>query len=75
MSDAAGYRVDPLSGEVVYIVADRQDRPNLPSTDCPFCPGGLEAPEPYDVRSFANRWPPFPGGKAEIVLDDGIGRQ
>jgi UDPglucose--hexose-1-phosphate uridylyltransferase len=70
----AGYRVDPLSGEVVYIVAGRQARPNLPSTDCPFCPGGLEAPEHYDVRSFPNRWPPFPGGPsspggaAEIVL-------
>ncbi len=44
MSDAPpGYRVDPLSGEVVYIVADRQTRPNRPVTDCPFCPGGTRS--------------------------------
>ena len=64
----AGYRVDDLSGELVYIVANRQDRPNLPTAGCPFCPGGIEAPEPYEVRSFPNRWPPFPDDRAEIVL-------
>jgi UDPglucose--hexose-1-phosphate uridylyltransferase len=63
-----GYRIDPLGGDVVYVVAGRQTRPNLPSSACPFCPGGLEAPEPYDVRWFPNRWPPFSDGKAEIVL-------
>ena len=62
----------------------RQDRPHLPDDDCPFCVGGLEAPEPYTVRAFTNRWPPLtPGppldaaaglaarparGAAEIVL-------
>jgi UDPglucose--hexose-1-phosphate uridylyltransferase len=49
-------------------VAGRQARPNLPDDGCPFCPGGLEAPEPYDVRWFANRWPALPGGRSEIVL-------
>lgn len=63
-----GYRVDPLTGDLVYVVAERQNRPNLPAGECPFCPGGLEAPEPYDVRSFENRWPPFPDGRCEIVL-------
>ncbi|MCL4291650.1 MAG: hypothetical protein KJ056_01265, partial [Acidimicrobiia bacterium] len=43
-------RLDPLTGEWVAIVARRQDRPNLPSGGCPFCVGGLEAPEPYTVR-------------------------
>lgn len=61
-------RVDPLTGDRAWIVASRQARPNLPSTGCPFCPGGLEAPEPYDVRWFPNRWPPFPDERAEIVL-------
>ena len=65
MSDV---RVDPLTGEVVVIVGARQGRPNLPSSDCPFCPGGIEAPEPYDVRWFVNRWPPLPGERGEIVL-------
>jgi len=62
------YRVDPLTGDVTYIVAARQGRPNLPSAGCPFCPGGIEAPEHYDVFSFPNRWPPIPGGRSEVVL-------
>jgi UDPglucose--hexose-1-phosphate uridylyltransferase len=71
------FRVDPLTGERVAIVASRQARPNLASDagvsaldGCPFCVGGLEAPEPYTVRAFENRWPPFreEEGAAEIVL-------
>lgn len=62
-------RTDPLTGEQVRIVAGRQDRPNQPPTDqCPFCVGGLEAPEPYAVRAFPNRWPPMPDERCEIVL-------
>ena len=61
-------RVDPLTGEMVVVVGARQGRPNLPSSDCPFCPGGLEAPEPYEVRWFVNRWPPLPDERGEIVL-------
>lgn len=61
-------RLDPLTREWVAIVADRQARPNLApeSSDaqaCPFCVGGLEAPEPYTVRAFENRWPPFTAGE------------
>lgn len=62
------YRTDPLTGEVTYIVAARQGRPNLPLVRCPFCPGGIEAPDHYDVFSFPNRWPPIPGGRSEVVL-------
>src|SRR3954463_220551 len=61
-------RVDPLTGDVTHIVARRQGRPNLPRKGCPFCPGGLEAPEPYDVRWFENRWPAMEGGRCEILL-------
>jgi UDPglucose--hexose-1-phosphate uridylyltransferase len=66
-------RLDPLTGEWVAIVAGRQTRPNLAGSadaGCPFCVGGLEAPEPYTVRAFENRWPPFRGeeGAAEVVL-------
>ena len=50
------------------IVGSRQGRPNLPETGCPFCPGGTEAPEPYDVRWFPNRWPAMPDGRCEVVL-------
>jgi UDPglucose--hexose-1-phosphate uridylyltransferase len=61
-------RIDPVLGTVVHVVGTRQARPNLPSTGCPFCVGGLEAPEPYDVKSFPNRWPAMPGGRCEVVL-------
>ena len=76
-------RFDALTGEWVNIVAHRQTRPNLPTEGCPFCVGGLEAPEPYDVRWFPNRWPALapgdplaiPAGAAEAAgrnADDAI---
>ena len=61
-------RVDPLTGDPTVIVARRQGRPNLPDDGCPFCVGGREAPEPYDVLAFPNRWPPLPDGRAEVVM-------
>jgi UDPglucose--hexose-1-phosphate uridylyltransferase len=61
-------RIDPHSGARVHIVAARQHRPNLPSSDCPFCVGGLESPKPYEVKSFANRWPALETGACEVVL-------
>lgn len=61
-------RFDPHSSTRVHIVAARQHRPNLPSTECPFCVGGLESSEPYDVKSFANRWPALQTGACEVVL-------
>lgn len=61
-------RFDPLTREWVNIVGSRQSRPNLPTTECPFCIGGLEAPDPYDVRWFANRWPALaPGDPLDLV--------
>jgi UDPglucose--hexose-1-phosphate uridylyltransferase len=69
-------RLDPLTREWVAIVADRQGRPNLAPgptgpDGCPFCVGGLEAPEPYTVRAFENRWPPFAPG-APIDADGAL---
>jgi UDPglucose--hexose-1-phosphate uridylyltransferase len=61
-------RRDPLTGQLSIIVDRRQTRPNQPVDGCPFCPGGIDAPDPYDVRCFANRWPPLPDGRAEVVL-------
>jgi UDPglucose--hexose-1-phosphate uridylyltransferase len=60
--------VDPLSGAVTFVVGSRQARPNLPDEVCPFCPGGIEAPEPYEVRWFPNRWPAMPDERCEVVL-------
>ena len=67
---AGELRLDALTGEWVNIVGHRQGRPNLPGTDCPFCVGGLEAPDPYDVRWFPNRWPALAPG-APIDFGDG----
>jgi UDPglucose--hexose-1-phosphate uridylyltransferase len=64
----ADLRIDPLTGANVVVTPWRQQRPNLPGGQCPFCPGGLEAPTPYDVRHFANRWPALPDGRHEVVL-------
>jgi UDPglucose--hexose-1-phosphate uridylyltransferase len=61
-------RLDSLTGEWVGIAGDRQARPNLPADECPFCVGGLEAPEPYVVKAFPNRWPMFRPGE-QVVLD------
>lgn len=61
-------RTDPWLGTVVHVVASRQHRPNLPSESCPFCVGGIEAPEPYTVKVIPNRWPPMPDGRCEVVL-------
>ncbi len=61
-------RIDELTRRPTVIVGSRQKRPNLPSGQCPFCPGGLEAPEPYDVKWFPNRWPAMPDERCEMVL-------
>jgi len=67
MSDA-DLRIDPLTGACVIVTPWRQQRPNLPEGSCPFCPGGLEAPGPYDVVPIPNRWPALPGGRHEVIL-------
>ena len=61
-------RVDPWLGTLVHVVASRQNRPNLPSAECPFCVGGLEASEPYVVKTIPNRWPPMPDSRCDVVL-------
>jgi UDPglucose--hexose-1-phosphate uridylyltransferase len=62
------FRIDPLTGARVVVTPWRQDRPNLPDDGCPFCPGGLEAPDYYDLRCITNRWPALPAGRHEVVL-------
>ncbi len=61
-------RIDPHLGTRVHVVGARQGRPNLPSSGCPFCVGGVEAPDPYDVRWFPNRWPAMPDERCEVIL-------
>jgi UDPglucose--hexose-1-phosphate uridylyltransferase len=61
-------RDDVHTGARTFVAGSRQTRPNLPETTCPFCPGGLEAPELYEVRWFPNRWPSMPDGRCEMIL-------
>src|SRR6478609_213468 len=62
-------RIDPLTGVQVQVTQSRQARPNRPAaTACPFCVGGTEAPEPYVVKAFTNRFPSFPDDRCEVVL-------
>ncbi|WP_143688478.1 hypothetical protein [Streptomyces barkulensis] len=60
---------DDLSARSVYVAGDRNNRSQHGAQDCPFCPGGMEAPEqvtgPY---AFPNRWPPLEPGRCEIVV-------
>jgi len=67
-SDGPAKVVDHRSGASVWVAGSRQERPNRPSTACPFCPGGLEAPEPYVTRTFVNRWPSMPDDRCEVIL-------
>src|SRR5437868_11956822 len=65
MADSPGeLRFDALTREWVNVVSHRQSRPNLPEDSCPFCIGGTEAPEAYDVHWFHNRWSAFAAGPA-----------
>src|SRR5690349_14097404 len=72
-------RVDPWLGTITHVVASRQDRPNLPSSQCPFCPDGIEArTADAPVRgpwTFVNRWPAMPDERCEIVVYDGDHRR
>lgn len=61
--DESKFRFDLLTREWVAITRARQKRPNLPSDNCPFCVGGLEAPTPYVVKAFPNRWPALVPGE------------
>jgi UDPglucose--hexose-1-phosphate uridylyltransferase len=61
-------RVDPWLGTLVHVVASRQNRPNLPTQECPFCVGGLEATSPYTVKVIHNRWAPMSEERCEVVL-------
>ncbi|MFF7725832.1 hypothetical protein [Streptomyces sp. NPDC008001] len=60
---------DDLSSREVFVASNRNNRPQSGGEECPFCPGGLEAPEtvtgPY---AFPNRWPPLAAGRCEIVV-------
>jgi UDPglucose--hexose-1-phosphate uridylyltransferase len=65
-------RWDPVRGEWVATATARMDRPQMPKTDCPFCPGSGKVPDQYDVHLFPNDFPTFdtPAPPREVKGDD-----
>jgi UDPglucose--hexose-1-phosphate uridylyltransferase len=52
-------RWHPLLEQWVVITAHRQDRPQMPSGWCPFCPGSGRVADAYDVALYPNDFPAF----------------
>ena len=51
-------RYNPLLKDWVMVVASRQDRPQMPSGWCPFCPGSGKVPDAgYTVLRYPNDYP------------------
>lgn len=65
-------RWDPTVREWVSTASHRQDRPQMPTEGCPFCPGSGRVPERYDVYLYPNDFPAFsiPSPEPAIRGDD-----
>jgi UDPglucose--hexose-1-phosphate uridylyltransferase len=65
-------RWNPTVREWVSTASHRQDRPQMPSDWCPFCPGSGRVPEKYDVHIYPNDFPAFsiPAVTPSIEGDD-----
>ena len=50
-------RYNPLTGQWVMVSASRRNRPWRPRNFCPFCPGGEETGEGWEVLLLPNRFP------------------
>jgi UDPglucose--hexose-1-phosphate uridylyltransferase len=71
-------RWHPLLDQWVVVAAHRQDRPQMPSDWCPFCPGSGpvagKVPDSYDVALYPNDFPafsfddPHAPGACDVVL-------
>lgn len=53
----AELRWHPLIKDWVMIASHRQNRPQMPKNDCPFCPGSGKVPDNYDVYMYPNDFP------------------
>ncbi len=52
-------RWNPTAREWVSTASHRQERPQLPTEWCPFCPGSGRVPDRYDVHIYPNDFPAF----------------
>lgn len=65
-------RWNPTVNEWVSTASLRQDRPQMPTDWCPFCPGSGRVPDHYDVYLYPNDFPAFsiPPPEPAIAGDD-----
>lgn len=50
-------RYNPLLDDWTMVASNRKNRPTMPKTDCPFCPGSGKVPEEYEVLKYDNDFP------------------
>jgi UDPglucose--hexose-1-phosphate uridylyltransferase len=50
-------RYNPFLKDWVMVAAHRQNRPDMPSDYCPFCPGSGKVPNDYNVYAYDNDFP------------------
>lgn len=66
-------RWNPTVEEWVSTATARQNRPLMPSTGCPFCPGSGRVPDHYDVLIYPNDFPALSIPPPEpSIADDGF---
>ncbi len=75
-------RYNPLLDDWTMVASNRRHRPNLPKTDCPFCPGSGKVPDSYDVYAYDNDFPalmpdppePDPVGSSLYQTREAVGK-
>ncbi|HZT31795.1 MAG TPA: galactose-1-phosphate uridylyltransferase [Bryobacteraceae bacterium] len=65
-------RWHPLLREWVAVAAHRQDRPQMPTDWCPFCPGSGRVPETYDVWLYPNDFAAFQPDNPPFAPQTGV---
>ncbi|MCS7074125.1 MAG: galactose-1-phosphate uridylyltransferase [Bacteroidia bacterium] len=50
-------RWNPFLGTWTMVASNRQNRPTLPTQNCPFCPGSPNVPSQYEVLTYNNDFP------------------
>ena len=68
-------RWHPLLREWVGVAGGRQNRPQLPQTWCPFCPGSGQVPTHYDVHLYPNDFAALGVDNAPFSPETGIFRE
>lgn len=56
-ANMAELRYNPLLRDWTMVASGRQHRPDMPKTDCTFCPGSGNVPDDYDVHLYHNDFP------------------